>query len=58
MKNSIKLATLLAAAALSSAAAAQTIDNWRNASGEVWKNSTGLCWRSGAWTPATAAAGC
>ncbi len=58
MKNSIKLATLLAATALVSAAAAQTIDNWRSASGEVWKNSTGLCWRSAAWTPATAAAGC
>ena len=58
MKNSIKLATLLAATVLASAAAAQTIDNWRSASGEVWKNSTGLCWRSGAWTPATAAAGC
>ena len=58
MKNSIKLATLLAATALASAAAAQTIDNWRSASGEVWKNSTALCWRAGAWTPATAAAGC
>jgi OOP family OmpA-OmpF porin len=58
MKNLNKVATLLAAVAFVGAAGAQTIDNWRNASGEVWKNSTGQCWRDASWTPATAAPGC
>jgi OOP family OmpA-OmpF porin len=51
---------LLASAALASAAGAQTIDNWRNGTGDlVWKNGTNeLCWRDANWTPATAAAGC
>jgi OmpA-OmpF porin, OOP family len=55
-----KVAMLLATAALASAAGAQTIDNWRNASGEqVWRNGTNeLCWRDANWTPATAAPGC
>ncbi len=53
-----KVAMLIASAALATAAGAQNIDNWRNASGDVWKNSTGLCWRDANWTPATAAAGC
>ena len=55
-----KVAMLLASAALASAAGAQTIDNWRNGSGDlVWKNGTQeLCWRNANWTPATAAAGC
>ena len=58
MKKLNKLAMIIAAAAFASAAGAQEINNWRNASGEVWKNAAGQCWRSGAWTPATAAAGC
>jgi len=58
MKNFSKLATLLAAAFVAGAAGAQTIDNWRSASGDVWKNSAGQCWRDSAWTPATAAVGC
>jgi OmpA-OmpF porin, OOP family len=59
MKNLNKLAALFAAAALSAAAGAQTIDNWRSADGTVWKNGTNeLCWRNASWTPATAAEGC
>ena len=60
MKKLNKVAMLLACAALASAAGAQTIDNWRNGTGElVWKNGTNeLCWRDANWTPATAAAGC
>lgn len=49
---------LIATAALATAASAQTIDNWRTASGEAVTNSTGLCWRDSNWTPATAAVGC
>ena len=60
MKKLNKIAMLLASAALASAAGAQTIDNWRNGTGDlVWKNGTNeLCWRDANWTPATAAAGC
>ena len=58
MKNLKNLAAFVATAALATAAMAQNVDNWRNASGDVWKNSTGLCWRDANWTPATAAAGC
>ena len=58
MKNLKNLAAFVATAALATAAVAQTVDNWRNASGDVWKNSTGLCWRDASWTPATAAPGC
>ena len=58
MKQMNKLAALIALVAFASAAGAQEIHNWRNASGEVWKNATGQCWRDGSWTPATAAAGC
>jgi len=58
MKNLKNLAAFVATAALATAAVAQNVDNWRNASGDVWKNSTGLCWRDASWTPATAAAGC
>jgi OOP family OmpA-OmpF porin len=59
MKNLNKFAALFAAAALSAAAGAQTIDNWRSADGTVWKNGTNeLCWRNSSWTPATAAVGC
>ena len=58
MKKLNKVAMLIASVALATAAGAQSIDNWRNASGDVWKNSTGLCWRDANWTPATAAPGC
>jgi OOP family OmpA-OmpF porin len=58
MKNLKNLAALVATAAMATAAVAQNIDNWRNASGDVWKNSTGLCWRDANWTPATAAKDC
>ncbi len=58
MKKLNKLALIVAAFGLATAASAQDIQNWRNASGEVWKNAAGQCWRSGTWTPATAAAGC
>jgi OOP family OmpA-OmpF porin len=70
MKNLNKMALLLAAAAFTSVAGAQTrvaaadggnrTDNWVNGTGElVWKNGTqDLCWRDATWTPATAAKGC
>jgi OmpA-OmpF porin, OOP family len=58
MKNLKNLAAFVATAALATAALAQNVDNWRNASGDVWKNSTGDCWRDANWTPATAAPGC
>lgn len=58
MKKLNKVAMLLASVALATAAGAQNVDNWRNASGDVWKNSTGLCWRDANWTPATAAKDC
>jgi len=59
MKKLNKVAVLFAAAALATAAGAQTVDNWRASDGTVWKNGTNeLCWRDAAWTPATAAAGC
>ena len=58
MKNLNKLAALVAFSALASLASAQTIDNWRNANGDVWKNASGDCWRNASWTPATAAPDC
>ena len=60
MKKLNQVAMLFASAALATAAGAQTVDNWRDASGSlVWKNGTNeLCWRDANWTPATAAAGC
>src|SRR5574343_2100737 len=60
MKKLNKVAMLIASAALASAAGAQSVDNWRNGTGElVWKNGTNeLCWRDANWTPATAATGC
>jgi OOP family OmpA-OmpF porin len=58
MKNLKNLAAFVATAALATAAMAQNIDNWRNASGDVWKNTYGDCWRDANWTPATAAPGC
>jgi len=55
-----KVAMLFATAALATAAGAQTVDNWKNGTGDlVWKNGTNeLCWRDSNWTPATAAPGC
>lgn len=60
MKKLNKVALLLASAALATAAGAQTVDNWRNGTGDlVWKNGNSeLCWRDANWTPATAAVGC
>ena len=60
MKKFNKVAMVLASAALATAAGAQSVDNWRNGTGEhAWKNgSNELCWRDATWTPATAAAGC
>jgi OmpA-OmpF porin, OOP family len=70
MKKLNKVAVMLAVAALTTVAGAQTrvtaadggnrIDNWVNGTGElVWKNGTNeLCWRDAFWTPATAAKGC
>ncbi len=60
MKKLNKVAMLLASAALATAAGAQSVDNWKNGSGDlVWKNGTNeLCWRDANWTPATAAQGC
>ena len=58
MKNLKNLAAFVATAALATAAMAQNVDNWRNASGDVWKNASGDCWRNANWTPATAAPGC
>ena len=60
MKKLNKVAMLFASVALATAAGAQSVDNWRNGTGElVWKNGTQeLCWRDANWTPATAAAGC
>jgi OOP family OmpA-OmpF porin len=70
MKKLNQVALMFAAAALASAAGAQTrvtaanggtaVDNWQNGTSElVWKNGTNeLCWRDASWTPATAARGC
>jgi OOP family OmpA-OmpF porin len=59
MKSISKVAVIIATAALASAAGAQSIDNWKSASGnEVWKSAYDLCWRDAYWTPATAAPGC
>lgn len=60
MKKLNKVAMLFASAALVTAAGAQTVDNWKNGTGDlVWKNGTNeLCWRDANWTPATAVAGC
>jgi OmpA-OmpF porin, OOP family len=60
MKKLNQVAMLIATAALATASGAQTVDNWRNAAGDLtWKNGAGdLCWRDANWTPATAAVGC
>jgi OOP family OmpA-OmpF porin len=58
MKTLNKVAMMIATAALATLAGAQSVDNWRNASGDAWKTSTGLCFRDANWTPATAAVGC
>ena len=60
MKKFNKVAMVLASAALASVAGAQSVDNWRNGTGEMaWKNgSAEYCWRNANWTPATAVAAC
>lgn len=58
MKKLYKVATLIAAAGFVSMSGAQSVDNWRNASGDAWMSGSGLCWRDANWTPATAAKGC
>ena len=58
MKNLKNLEAVVATAVLATAAVAQNVDNWRNASGDTWKSGTGLCWRDASWTPATAAKDC
>jgi OOP family OmpA-OmpF porin len=60
MKKFNKVAMVLASAALATAAGAQSVDNWRNGTGELaWKNGTAeYCWRDATWTPATAVAAC
>ena len=60
MKKFNKVAMVLASAALASVAGAQSVDNWRNGTGEMaWKNGTAeYCWRNANWTPATAVAAC
>ena len=60
MKKFNKVAMVLASAALATAAGAQSVDNWRNGTGELaWKNGTAeYCWRDANWTPATAVAAC
>ena len=48
MKKFNKVAMVLASAALASVAGAQSVDNWRNGTGEMaWKNGTAeYCWRN------------
>lgn len=60
MKKFNKVAMVLASAALATAAGAQSVDNWRNGTGELaWKNGTAeYCWRNANWTPANALAAC
>jgi len=60
MKKFNKVAMVLASAALASVAGAQSVDNWRNGTGEIaWKNGTAeYCWRNANWTPANAVAAC
>ncbi len=59
MKKLNKVAMLIAAAALTTVAGAQSVDNWVSATGITWKNGTNeLCWRDANWTPATAGVGC
>lgn len=60
MKKFNKVAMVLASAALASVAGAQSVDNWRNGTGEMaWKNGTAeYCWRNANWTPANAVAAC
>ncbi len=60
MKKLNKVAMLFASAVVVSAAGAQTVDNWRNGTGDlIWRNGTNeLCWRNANWTPATAGRGC
>lgn len=57
--SKIALALALAALTATGAASAQTIDNWRDSSGNAVRNGDGeLCWRDSFWTPATGIPGC
>ena len=59
MKKLNNVASLVALAALSTGALAQTNDNWQSNNGIQWKNGTNeLCWRDANWTPATANPAC
>ena len=58
MNKLTKVAMLITTVALTHAASAQTVDNWRNVDGTVWKNGFELCWRNTNWTPETAVEGC
>ena len=59
MKKLNNVASLVALAALSTGALAQTNDNWQSNNGIQWKNGTNeLCWRDANWTPATANQAC
>ena len=59
MNKTLKLVLAGVITVAASAASAQNVDNWVNATGINWKNGDGtLCWRDAAWTPATASKGC
>jgi len=59
MNKTLKLVLAGVISVAATAASAQNVDNWVNASGTAWKNGDGtLCWRDANWTPATAAANC
>jgi len=59
MNKTLKLVLAGVITVAATAASAQNVDNWVNATGTAWKNGDGtLCWRDASWTPATAAKGC
>ncbi|MBU3579450.1 OmpA family protein [Polynucleobacter sp. 73C-SIWE] len=59
MNKTLKLVLAGVISVAATAASAQNVDNWVNATGTAWKNGDGtLCWRDASWTPATAAKGC
>jgi OOP family OmpA-OmpF porin len=59
MNKTLKLVLAGVVSVAATAASAQNVDNWVNATGISWKNGDGtLCWRDASWTPATAAKGC
>lgn len=54
-----RLALAVASVALTSAAGAQGVDNWKGSDDLIWRNGSGeLCWRNTYWTPATAHPDC